>query len=50
MMWPAIDNPTSCKIHAATHLLPVENISAAEINCEIYMVYGQNVTSEETVR
>jgi hypothetical protein len=46
----AIDNPTSCKIHAVTHVLHTKNMSAAEIHCEICTVYGQNVTIEGTVR
>jgi hypothetical protein len=41
MMSPAIDNPASCEIHAVIHLLHAENMSAAEIHCELCAVYSQ---------
>jgi hypothetical protein len=50
MMCVAIDNPNSCEIRALIRFLRAKNISAAEINRELCAVYGQNVTSEETVR
>jgi hypothetical protein len=46
----AIDNPISCKIHAVVHFLHTKSMIAAEIHCELCMVYSQNVISEETVR
>jgi hypothetical protein len=49
-MCPAIDNPASCKICAAIHFLHAKNMSAAEIHHELCALYGQNVTSEGTVR
>jgi transposase len=42
--------PASCEIHAVIHFLHAENISVAEIHRELCGVYGQNVTSEGTVR
>jgi hypothetical protein len=49
-MCPAIDNPASCEICTVIHLLHAKNMSAAEIHCELFMVYGQNVMNEGTVR
>jgi hypothetical protein len=50
-MCPAIDNPTSSKIHAIIHLIQAKNMSAVEIHHELCtVVYGQNLTSEGTVR
>jgi hypothetical protein len=49
-MCPVIDNPTSCKIHAAIPFLHVKNISAAEIHCELCTLYNQNVMRKGTVR
>jgi hypothetical protein len=46
-MCPAIDNPASCEICAVIHLHQAKNMSAAEIHCEICVVYGQNVISKE---
>jgi hypothetical protein len=45
MMCTAIDNPTSCEIHAVTHF-----IYAAEIHRELYAVEGQNITREGILR
>jgi hypothetical protein len=50
MMFPAIDNPASCGIRAIIRLLHAKNMSAVEIHQELCTVYGQNVTSEGTVR
>jgi hypothetical protein len=50
MMCLAIDNPDSFKIWAVVCFLEAKNMSAAEIYCELYMVYGQNVMNEGTVR
>jgi hypothetical protein len=50
MMHPATDNPTSCKICAVICFLDAKYRSAAEIHCELWAVYGQNVMSEGTVR
>jgi hypothetical protein len=47
---PAIGNPVSCEIRAVIHFLHAKIMTAAETHCELYMVYGQNVTSEGTVR
>jgi hypothetical protein len=49
-MCPAIDNPTSCKIHAVIRFLHTRNMNAAEIHRELCAVYNQNVMSEGTVR
>jgi hypothetical protein len=49
-MCPVIDNPASCKIHAVIHFLQAKNMSAAEIHLELCAVYGQNVTSEGTLK
>jgi transposase len=49
-MCPTIDNPASCKIRGVIRLLHANNMSAAEIHCELCAVYGQNVMSEGTVR
>jgi hypothetical protein len=49
-MCPAINNPSSREIPAFIHLLHTKNMSAAEIHCELCVVYGQNVVSEGTVR
>jgi hypothetical protein len=50
MMCPAIDNPTSCEICSVICFLQAKNLSAVEIYCELWVVYGQNVMSEGTVR
>jgi hypothetical protein len=50
MMCSAIDNPTSCEIHAVIHFLHTKNMSAVEIHCELYAFYSQNVMSEGTIR
>jgi hypothetical protein len=51
MICPAIENPSSCKIHAVARFLHGKNMSAAEIHRELYVVVrGQNVMSEGTVR
>jgi hypothetical protein len=49
-MYPAIDNPASCEIHAVIFFLHAKNMSAVEIHHELCMVYSQNVMSEGTVR
>jgi hypothetical protein len=49
-MCPAIDNPTSCEIHAVVHFLHAKNMSAEEIHRELCAVYGQNVMSAGIVR
>jgi hypothetical protein len=51
MMCPAIDNPTSCVIRTVIRFLHAKNMSAEEIHRELCAaIYGQNVTSEGTVR
>jgi transposase len=50
MICPVIDNPASCKIHIVIHSLHAKSTSAAEIRHELYVVCGQNVMSEGTVR
>jgi hypothetical protein len=50
MTCPAIDNPTSCEIHAVIRCLHTKSMSAAEIHRELCTVYGQNVMSDGTVR
>jgi hypothetical protein len=49
-MCPVIDNPASCEIHTVIHFLHAKNMSAAEIHCELYAVYDQNIMNEGTVR
>jgi hypothetical protein len=48
-MYPASDNPASCKI-CTIHLLYTKNMSSAEIHSELCTVYGQNVMSEGPVK
>jgi hypothetical protein len=50
MMCPAIDNPVSCEIRAVIRFLHTKNKSVAEIDGELYAVYGQNVMSEGALR
>jgi hypothetical protein len=51
MMFPAIDNPASCEIHAVNCFLQAKNMNAAEIHLKLFTaIYGQNVQSEGTVR
>jgi hypothetical protein len=45
MVCPAIDNLTSLEIHAVIRFLHAKNVSAAEIHCELCVVYGQIVMS-----
>jgi hypothetical protein len=49
-MCPAIDNPAGWKICAFICFLHARNMSAAEIHCELHVVYCQNVMCEGTVR
>jgi transposase len=49
-MCPVVDNPGSCEIHAVIRFLHAKIMSTVEIHCELCMVYGQNIMSEETVR
>jgi hypothetical protein len=49
-MWPVIENPVTCKIHTVINFLFTKNVSAAEIHCEVWVIYGQNVMSERTIR
>jgi transposase len=49
-MCPAIDNHARCEIRVVIHFLHAKNMSAAEINCELPAVYGQNILNEGTVR
>jgi hypothetical protein len=50
LMCPAIDNPGSCEIHEVIHFFHVKNMSAAAIRHELYVIYGQNIMGEGTVR
>jgi hypothetical protein len=45
-----IYNPTNHEIWAVIHFLRATNTNAVEIHHELCAVYGQNVTSERTVR
>jgi hypothetical protein len=45
-----IDNPIRCKIRFVILFLHAKNMSDAEIQCELYVVYGQNLMSEGTIR
>jgi hypothetical protein len=49
-MCPVINNLASCEIHIVIRFLHTKNMSAAEIHCELYAVYDQNVMNEGTVR
>jgi hypothetical protein len=49
-MCPVIDNPSNSEIRAVIHFLHTKNMNAEEIHRELFMVYGQNVISEGTVR
>jgi hypothetical protein len=49
-MCPATDNLTSYKICTVIRFPHPENMSAAEIHCELCAVYGQNVMTEGTIR
>jgi hypothetical protein len=49
-MCPVTDNPTSCEIRTVIHFLDAKNMSVVEILRELSAIYGQNVTSEETLR
>jgi hypothetical protein len=50
MMCPVNDNPSSREICAVIRFLRAKSMSTAEIHCELWAVYGQNVMSERTVR
>jgi hypothetical protein len=50
MMRPAIDKLTSFEIRTVIHILYAKNMSSAEFHHELYVVYGQNLMSEGTVR
>jgi hypothetical protein len=50
MMFPAIDNLTSCEIRAVIRFFHARNINVAEIRRELCAVYGQNLMNEGTVR
>jgi hypothetical protein len=50
MTCPAIDNPTSCEIHAIIRFLHTKSMTSADIHRELCAIYGQNVMSEGTVR
>jgi hypothetical protein len=49
-MCPEIANPASCEILAVIRFLHAKNISAVEMHCELWAIYGQNVMSEGTIR
>jgi hypothetical protein len=49
-MCPEIDNPASCEIRAVIRFLHAKNMSSAEIHRVLCTVYGQNITSEVTVK
>jgi hypothetical protein len=50
MMYPTIDDPASCEIHAIIRFLHAKDMSAAEIYFKLCVVYGQSVMSEATVK
>jgi hypothetical protein len=51
MIYPTIDNPTSCEIHVVVRFLHAKIMSAAEIHRELCpAVHGQNVMGEGKVR
>jgi hypothetical protein len=50
MVCPAIDNLTSCKIYTVISFLHAKNMNAADMHCELCMVYSQNIMSERTER
>jgi hypothetical protein len=43
------ENPASCKIFTVIGFLHVDSMSAADIHCELFVVYDQNAMSEETI-
>jgi hypothetical protein len=45
-VYPVIDNPAICEIHALFLFLHAKNMSAAEIHHGLCVVYSKNVTSE----
>jgi hypothetical protein len=52
MMYAAIDNFTSCKVHTVIWFLHTKNMSALQkyVMNYAHLVYSQNVMSEGTVR
>jgi hypothetical protein len=50
MMCPEIDNPASCENRAVIRFIHAKNTISAEIHRELCAGYGQNATSEGTVR
>jgi hypothetical protein len=50
MTYPAIDNPASCEISVVIRFVHAKNMCGAELHRELCAVYGQNATSEGTVR
>jgi hypothetical protein len=49
-MCPEIGNPSSYKIRSVIRFLHARNMIAAEIHCELFAFYDQNVMSEENIR
>jgi transposase len=49
-MCPVTDRPASREIRVVIRFLHVNNMSAAEIHCELWAVYGQDVMTVGTVR
>jgi hypothetical protein len=49
-MYPAIDNPATWEIRVVIRFSRSKNMSAAELQCELCAVYGQNIMSEGTAR
>jgi hypothetical protein len=49
-MCPAINNTASCDIRVVIRFLHAKNTSTAEIHRELFVVCGQNIMKEETVR
>jgi hypothetical protein len=50
MLCRAINNLASSEIRALIRFLHGKHMSAAEIDSELWEVYGQNVMSEGTIR
>jgi hypothetical protein len=49
-MCAAINNPASCEVRAVIRFLHAKQMNAADIHCELCVLYGPNIMSEGSVR
>jgi transposase len=49
-MCAAVSNPASCEVCAVIGYLHAKQMSAADIHCELCVVYGPNIMSGRSVR